>query len=170
MTVEGRRVLIARCENYREDLDQPCTGRLRYRWGQIEAACDTCGGFCGVAVADWVEVVSGRAGGGEQQDDPRQSSGPGPGVHRELLAPPCAPTAVGCQHESYPCTCHLRVEVAGPCPVHDEQRQRARALAAVRDMAFDWYCPHRYWLRRRDCVECVAEVALDAIFSGPIEG
>lgn len=66
------------------------------------------------------------------------------------------------------CTCHLRAAVAGPCLVHEEQRQRERALSAVRLMAFDWYCPHRHWLPRRECVECVAEVALDAVFGGAI--
>lgn len=50
------RVLVAACENYREDLDQPCTGLARYRWGQIEAPCDTCGGRCGIAVAAWLRV------------------------------------------------------------------------------------------------------------------
>lgn len=49
-------VLVARCENYREDVDAPCAGRIRYRWGQTQAACDTCGGYCGVAVAAWERV------------------------------------------------------------------------------------------------------------------
>jgi hypothetical protein len=36
-------------------------------------------------------------------------------------------------------------------------------LEAARDMPFDWYCPRReYSLPRRECVQCVAEVALDA--------
>jgi hypothetical protein len=128
--------LIARCENvtgYGED-ETSCPGLLHFRWGMSQAACDVCGAWCGVAVADWVEVVSGQ--------------------QREQIVS---------------CTCHLRDEIAGPCLFHDEHLQRARALAAVRDMAFDWYCPHRtYSLPRRDCVECVAEVALDAVFGGAI--
>jgi hypothetical protein len=36
-------------------------------------------------------------------------------------------------------------------------------MQAVRDMPFDWYCPRSEpGRRRRDCSECVAEVALDA--------
>jgi hypothetical protein len=49
-------VLVARCERYREDLDAPCTGRIRFRWGQSQAACGTCGAYCGVAVAAWERV------------------------------------------------------------------------------------------------------------------
>jgi hypothetical protein len=36
------------CRNYREDLDAPCTGTLRYRQDDAQAACDTCGGWEGV--------------------------------------------------------------------------------------------------------------------------
>jgi hypothetical protein len=61
-------VLVARCENYREDLDQPCTSTLRYRCGMIQAACDTCGGYCGVAVARWTEVASRRAVADDQRE------------------------------------------------------------------------------------------------------
>jgi hypothetical protein len=53
---DTRPTLVARCENFREDVEQPCTGRIRYRWGQPDAACDTCDGRCGVAVADWISV------------------------------------------------------------------------------------------------------------------
>lgn len=36
-------------------------------------------------------------------------------------------------------------------------------MQAARAMPFDWYCPRRpYSVPRRECVECVAEVALDA--------
>lgn len=51
--------LVARCSNYPEpDAGRTrCPGRLRFRWGQSEAPCDTCGARCGVAVADWVEVT-----------------------------------------------------------------------------------------------------------------
>lgn len=52
-------VLVARCKNHREDLDEPCTGRIRFRWGQSQAACDTCGGYCGIAVAAWERVEGG---------------------------------------------------------------------------------------------------------------
>jgi hypothetical protein len=55
-------VLVAACENELINLcisTRPtrCPGRLHYHWGQIEAACDRCGARCGIAVADWIEVV-----------------------------------------------------------------------------------------------------------------
>jgi hypothetical protein len=53
-------VLVASCDNVTPTHDgfegAPCSGHLRYRWGMIEAACDTCGGRCGIAVASWVAV------------------------------------------------------------------------------------------------------------------
>ena len=49
-------VLVAHCENEKAPDYTRCTGRLRFRWGQSQAACDTCGAYCGIAVADWVEV------------------------------------------------------------------------------------------------------------------
>jgi hypothetical protein len=49
-------VLVARCENVHEPDGTPCTGRLSFRWGQSDAACDTCGARCGIAVADWLAV------------------------------------------------------------------------------------------------------------------
>lgn len=49
-------VLVAFCDNLIEPEGTTCTGRLRYRWGQSEAACDTCGGRCGIAVASWKQV------------------------------------------------------------------------------------------------------------------
>jgi hypothetical protein len=50
------RVLVASCDNRSEPDGVRCPGLLRYRWGQSEAACDTCGGRCGIAVATWLEV------------------------------------------------------------------------------------------------------------------
>jgi hypothetical protein len=55
-TAHATSVLVARCENVHEPDGTPCTGRLAFRWGQSEAACDTCGGRCGIAVADWLTV------------------------------------------------------------------------------------------------------------------
>lgn len=52
----ARPVLVARCTNYLEDVDAPCAGLMRFRWGQSEAACHACGARCGVAVADWLRV------------------------------------------------------------------------------------------------------------------
>jgi len=49
--------LVAACENVVETTGARCTGRIRYRWGQSDAPCDTCGGRCGIAVAAWTEVV-----------------------------------------------------------------------------------------------------------------
>jgi hypothetical protein len=51
------RVLIAECENQLEPGGERCPGRLRYARGQTEAACDLCGGRCGIAVAAWVAVA-----------------------------------------------------------------------------------------------------------------
>jgi hypothetical protein len=48
--------LIARCTNVSEPDGRDCPGLLRYLWGQIEAACDTCGARCGIAVALWIDV------------------------------------------------------------------------------------------------------------------
>jgi hypothetical protein len=50
-------VLLARCENRVEPDGSHCPGLLRFRWGQSQAACDACGAFCGIAVADWLEVI-----------------------------------------------------------------------------------------------------------------
>jgi hypothetical protein len=36
------------CCNYREALDRPCHGTQRFYTGDIQAACDECGGWCGV--------------------------------------------------------------------------------------------------------------------------
>lgn len=43
----------ANCTNYREDQDRPCTGTLRFHLGDPQAACDTCGAWCGWLVADY---------------------------------------------------------------------------------------------------------------------
>lgn len=59
MAVGQSRVLVARCENYREDVDQECHGEIRFRWGMSQSdPCDVCGGRCGVAVAAWERVES----------------------------------------------------------------------------------------------------------------
>lgn len=56
----------------------------------------------------------------------------------------------------------------GYCGVHDhwpaseEGDPRAVALAAVRNMPFDWYCPTDDRRPRVSCRECIAAVALDA--------
>jgi hypothetical protein len=49
----------------------------------------------------------------------------------------------------------------------DARSRRSEAfyagMQAVRDMASDWYCPRSEPGRpRRECPECIAEVALDA--------
>lgn len=56
-------VLIARCGNDLWELSRGaapvmtrCAGLLRFRWGMTQAACDTCGAWCGVAVANWEAV------------------------------------------------------------------------------------------------------------------
>jgi hypothetical protein len=49
--------LVALCGNVDEFDGTHCSGRLRYRWGQTEAACDTCGARCGIAVARWESVA-----------------------------------------------------------------------------------------------------------------
>lgn len=49
-------ILVATCGNLIEPDGRPCCGSLRYQWGQTEAACDTCGERCGVAVAPWLRV------------------------------------------------------------------------------------------------------------------
>jgi hypothetical protein len=41
-------VEVRPCCNYREDLDRPCRGWQRFRAGDLQAACDECGGWCGV--------------------------------------------------------------------------------------------------------------------------
>lgn len=46
---------LARCTNYREDLDQPCDGTLPYGPDDIEAACGTCGARCGYMVAEYLD-------------------------------------------------------------------------------------------------------------------
>lgn len=47
-------VQLARCENYREDLDMPCDGVLAFRDPpDREASCGTCGGRCGRLVANY---------------------------------------------------------------------------------------------------------------------
>lgn len=53
-------VLVARCDNYLEAEDKPCTGTLRFRWGMVQAACGACGGWCGIAVANWLTVEGGK--------------------------------------------------------------------------------------------------------------
>lgn len=40
---------------------------------------------------------------------------------------------------------------------------------AVRDMAFDWYCPRDPGRPRYECRECVAEVAVRAIYARLVE-
>jgi hypothetical protein len=47
-------VRIARCDNYREDLDEACTGRLHFQPDDLEAPCDTCGARCGRLVASYL--------------------------------------------------------------------------------------------------------------------
>jgi hypothetical protein len=49
-------VLVARCASFNEMTEVVCPGELRFTWGMDQAACDTCGGWCGVAVANWVRV------------------------------------------------------------------------------------------------------------------
>lgn len=49
-----------------------------------------------------------------------------------------------------------------PTPVATETDPREVALIAVRNMAFDWYCPNDERHPRVNCRECIAEVALDA--------
>jgi hypothetical protein len=57
MTEQSPRVLVARCDNYREDVDQACHGEIRFRWGMSQSGpCDVCGSRCGVAVAAWERV------------------------------------------------------------------------------------------------------------------
>jgi hypothetical protein len=46
---------------------------------------------------------------------------------------------------------------------HIRQRLAEDAQAAVREMAFDWWCPRDPSRIRRDCPECVAEVAAAAL-------
>jgi hypothetical protein len=58
-------IRIARCDNYREDLDQPCDGRLHFKPGDIEAPCDTCGARCGYLVAKY---LNGRSGWRESRE------------------------------------------------------------------------------------------------------
>lgn len=49
-------VRLARCTNYREDVDRPCDGVLAFRTPPAsDAACGTCGARCGYMVADYVE-------------------------------------------------------------------------------------------------------------------
>ncbi len=57
------RELIAACGNthWNEDgADDGCPGELRFRWGMTQAECDTCGAWCGIAVADWSRVEINR--------------------------------------------------------------------------------------------------------------
>jgi hypothetical protein len=55
--MSGERVLVARCDNYREDVDQACHGEIRFRWGMSQSdPCDVCGARCGIAVAAWERV------------------------------------------------------------------------------------------------------------------
>lgn len=56
-TVTIPRELLAHCDNVTDDFKGGrCPGLLRYRWGQSDAACDTCGARCGIAVATWARV------------------------------------------------------------------------------------------------------------------
>lgn len=48
--------LIAGCEGQSEPEGTPCTGTLRFTWGMVQAACDTCGGWTGISVASWQRV------------------------------------------------------------------------------------------------------------------
>lgn len=50
-----RALLVARCHNYREDLDRPCTGFLHFGAGDLQARCDTCFAWCGHMVADYID-------------------------------------------------------------------------------------------------------------------
>lgn len=50
------RILVATCENLIEPEGRHCIGFVRYRRGESDAACDTCGGRCGIAVAEWSHV------------------------------------------------------------------------------------------------------------------
>jgi hypothetical protein len=56
--VNDKPVLIAKCENEIEQSDF-CDGELRFEWGMGQAACDTCGAWCGIAVADWRRIEGG---------------------------------------------------------------------------------------------------------------
>lgn len=47
-TVDDLRVEVRPCCNYREELDRPCRGVQRFRPGDLQAACDECGGWCGI--------------------------------------------------------------------------------------------------------------------------
>jgi hypothetical protein len=42
------------------------------------------------------------------------------------------------------------------------------AQYAAGEMPFDWYCPNEPSRMRRDCPQCVAEVATDALLAGPL--
>lgn len=54
---EPGRVLVARCQSYRFDVDRPCAGEVRFRWGQSQSdPCSECRGREGIAVAAWDRV------------------------------------------------------------------------------------------------------------------
>ncbi|HET6917598.1 MAG TPA: hypothetical protein VFH56_16045, partial [Acidimicrobiales bacterium] len=57
--------------------------------------------------------------------------------------------------------CH-RGEAVNEMTTYDGSTSRDVALAAVRNMAADWYCPFDATRPRIDCPECIAAVALDA--------
>ena len=44
---------FANCTNYLENEDRPCTGTLRFRLGDPQAACNYCAAWCGWLVADY---------------------------------------------------------------------------------------------------------------------
>lgn len=46
-------VRYATCGTYDETRERDCPGRLAFRPGDRDAACDTCGGRCGVLVATY---------------------------------------------------------------------------------------------------------------------
>jgi hypothetical protein len=71
----NRAILVARCENEVEQPDLtaiPCKGELHFEWGMQEAACKTCGAYCGVAVAEWIRVEPAR---GDSTDPDRHIPG-----------------------------------------------------------------------------------------------
>ena len=59
-TLTSANVRIARCSNYREDLDRPCTGGLFFKPGDVQARCFECGAWCGSQVADYISTPPGQ--------------------------------------------------------------------------------------------------------------
>jgi hypothetical protein len=55
------RARTARCDTYDEARDRPCPGLLTFHPGDVQAACDTCGGWCGYLVAHYTDESVTRA-------------------------------------------------------------------------------------------------------------